>query len=150
MGTKRQLAAAASAMLALAGCSWGFSKPDDCGRFAVGAGNARLEQLASASGLSRATIEHSLCSDQRDRLEGLAGVRHEEVGWCAHVEELVPASASAAGASVRRWCGVAVQRRVRYAHWSSVLGGRFLFVGEREMLESSQSPGGSVTRARTR
>ena len=86
------------------------------------------------------TVEHNLCSDKRERLQGFARVMREEVGWCARVEEQIPASAAAAGASVGQWCRHAVDRQVRYAHWTSVIGDQLLFVGELDVLENPLTP----------
>ena len=148
MGTKRQPAVrpamvAAVLAMALSGCTWGRSKPENCARFVVGAGNARLAALAADAGAGEATIEHSLCSNHRERLADFMDVRHEEVGWCARVEEKIPASAVAAGASVGKWCDEAVRRQVRYAHWSSVIGDSLLFVSEYQVNEMALSRPGT-------
>src|SRR5512132_1815056 len=106
----RKFILSAASLFALGGCAWRQSVPDDCARLAASGAPDEVEALAQESGGSTVQLTHRICSNTADRLAGLPGVRHEEVGWCASQRESIAATATAIRASVGRTCLGAVDR----------------------------------------
>jgi hypothetical protein len=114
----------------LAGCVWGRTTPQHCAAYQLNSASDALEREAEARGIRSVELSHALCSSRLERLEGLQ-TSHAEVGWCADIREQVPATAAAVRAAAGVHCAEAIRRSVAYAHWSAVVGDRFIFAAPR-------------------